>query len=42
MYLFKIHKILWCNCLPYVDDMLIFGTNMKGVCETKNVSNFNV
>ena len=26
-------------CL-YVDDMLIFGTNMKGVCETKKYLSF--
>jgi hypothetical protein len=35
VYLFKIYKRLWCIVFLYVDDMLIFGINMKGVCETK-------
>ena len=28
----KEYRVIVCL---YVDDMLIFGTNMKGVCETK-------
>ena len=35
MYVFQIHKGIWSHCSLYVDVMLIFGINMKGVCETK-------
>ena len=35
MYAFQIYKGIWIIVCLYVDDMLIFGMNMKGVCETK-------
>ena len=35
MYVFQIYKGIWSHCSLYVDVILIFGINMKGVCETK-------